>query len=148
MGFSGDGVFHVTEGFEINQFGDLVVGGEAGMAFGFVFGDSAFEIVGDSDVEDSGGAGHYVDVVDHREMFAWVGVEGRGDDWRDGRIGDGKKGEVECAGDSWCVACARDRREIPRHGRASSTTQTDNFAPYGGKQERSREKSVGSLRSE
>ena len=63
--FTGDGVANVGEGLEINEFGRVVLRAEAGEELLFVLRDAGFEIAGDAGVEDAGGAGHDIDVVNH-----------------------------------------------------------------------------------
>jgi hypothetical protein len=63
--FAGDGGAGGVEGLEVDEFDGAVAGGEAGGALRLVLGDAAFEVVGHAGVEDAGGAGHDVGVVDH-----------------------------------------------------------------------------------
>jgi hypothetical protein len=63
--FAGDGVADVGERLEIDEFGGVVLRAEAGEEFLFVLRDAGFEVAGDPGVEDAGGAGHDIDVVNH-----------------------------------------------------------------------------------
>jgi hypothetical protein len=65
--FAGDGVADVGEGLEVDEFDRVVFGAEAGEEFLFVLRYAGFEVVGDAGVEDAGGAGHDIDVVNHRK---------------------------------------------------------------------------------
>jgi len=63
--FAGDGVANVGEGLEVDEFGRVVLRAEAGEEFVFVLRYAGFEVAGDAGVEDAGGAGHDIDVVNH-----------------------------------------------------------------------------------
>jgi hypothetical protein len=63
--FAGDGIANVGEGLEINEFGRVVLRAEAGEEFLFVLRDAGFEVAGEAGVEDAGGTGHDIDVVNH-----------------------------------------------------------------------------------
>ena len=64
--FAGDGVANVGERLEVDEFRRVVLRAEAGEESLFVLYDAGFEMAGDAGVEDAGGAGHDIDVVNHR----------------------------------------------------------------------------------
>jgi hypothetical protein len=63
--FAGDGVADVREGLEVYEFGGVVLRAEAGKEFLFVLRDTSFEMAGNAGVEDAGGAGHDIDMVNN-----------------------------------------------------------------------------------
>ena len=67
--FAGEGVANVGKGLEVDEFGRIVLRAEAGEELLFVLRDAGFEVAGDAGVEDTGGAGHDIDVVNHGRVW-------------------------------------------------------------------------------
>lgn len=63
--FTGNGFADVGEGLEVDELGGVVFGAEAGEEFLFVLHDAGFKLAGDAGVEDAGGAGHDIYVVNN-----------------------------------------------------------------------------------